>query len=161
MPQLDFSTFASQLIWLAIAFGLLYALMSKIALPRIATVLEERRDRIANDLDAAENLKRETESTIAAYEAAQAEARAKAHEIVGEMRDKLTAETDAERKRVEATLAEKTAEADKAIREATEQALSEIGNIATETTEAIVKQLVGGRWTKAKISGAVKSAMKG
>jgi F-type H+-transporting ATPase subunit b len=161
MPQLDFSTFAPQLVWLAIAFVGMYFLMAKVALPGIATVLEERRDRVANDLDQAEQLKRDTDAAIAAYEAALAEARARAHEIVGATREKLTAEIDAERDKVETAIAEKTAEADAAIRAATEQALGEIGNVATDTAEAIVKQLVGGRWTKAKISGAVDAAMKG
>ena len=161
MPQLDFSTFAPQLIWLAITFIGLYLLMAKVALPGIATVLEERRDRVANDLDQAEQFKRDTDAAIAAYEQALAEARAKAHEIAGATRDKLSAEIEAERQRVEATIADKTAEADAAIRGAKEQALGEIGNVASETAEAIVKELVGGRWTKAKISGAVDAAMKG
>lgn len=161
MPQLDFSTFAPQIIWLVITFVALYFLMAKVALPRIATVLEERHDRVANDLDEAERLKRETDVAIANYETALAEARAKAHEIASATREKLSAAVDAERARVEKDLAAKADAAEATIQAAKEKALGEIGAVASETTEAIIKQLVGGRWTKAKISSAVAAAMKG
>ena len=97
MPQLDFATFAPQLIWLTLVFGVLYLVMARVALPRIATVIEERRDRIADDLDTAAQLKSDTDDAIASYETALAEARAHAHSIAQETRDRLTAETDAHR----------------------------------------------------------------
>jgi F-type H+-transporting ATPase subunit b len=160
MPQLDFSTYAPQLIWLAITFAVLYLLMARVALPRIATVIEERRDRIASDLDEAERSKVQSEAAIAAYEAALAEARARAHEIARANRDRLTAEIDAERARVDAEAADKTAEAERAIAAARGAALGEVGAIAGELTEAIVKRLVGGRTPKQKIADAVSAAMK-
>ena len=160
MPQLDFSTFAPQIIWLVITFTALYFLMARVALPRISTVLEERRDRVANDLDEAEQLKRDTDTAIANYETSLAEARAKAHEIANSTREKLSGEIDVERQGVEDELAVKAAEAEKIITAAKDQALGEIDNVANETAEAILKQLVGGRITKAKISAAVSAALK-
>ncbi len=160
MPQLDFSTYSPQIIWLVITFTALYFLMARVALPRIATVLEERRDRIANDLDEAERLKRDTDTAIANYEAALAEARARAHEIAQATREKLSGEIDAERTRVDDELAAKTAAAEDIINAARSRALAEIGKVANETAEAIVTALVGGRWTKANISAAVATAMK-
>ncbi|NND48972.1 MAG: F0F1 ATP synthase subunit B', partial [Rhizobiales bacterium] len=102
MPQLDFSTYIPQLVWLAISFIALYLLMARVALPRIATVIEERRDRIASDLDEAERSKAESEAAVAAYEAALAEARGKAHDNARANREKLNAEIDAERAKVDA-----------------------------------------------------------
>ena len=87
-PPFDPETFGSQLFWLAITFGLLYTLMAKVALPRIATILEERNDRIADDLAEAEKLKRETDEAIAAYEQALGEARQNAYGIAQAARDK-------------------------------------------------------------------------
>ena len=65
-PPFDATTFASQLLWFAITFALLYYLMAKVALPRIGSILEGRRDRIAADLDQAERLKGESEDAAAA-----------------------------------------------------------------------------------------------
>ena len=101
-PPLDHTTFVPQLVWLAISFGLLYLLLSRVALPRVGEVIEERADRIRRDLDQAEKLKVETEGALAAYEQALTEARSKAGGIIKTMRDGLTAEVDKERARVEA-----------------------------------------------------------
>ena len=155
MPQLEFHDWAPQLIWLAISFVTLYLIMARVAIPRISTVLEERRDRIASDLDSAEQLKKETEEAIAAYEQALAEARAKAHAIAQETRDKLSAEVEAERSEVEAKIAEKTADAEARIQASKSDALAHVNEVATDTAEAIVKELVGGRVTKAELSAAV------
>lgn len=159
MPQLDFHDWAPQLIWLAISFAVLYLIMARVALPRIGQVIEERRDRIASDLDKAEELKKDTEEAIAAYEQALAEARGRAHAIAQETRDKLTAEVEAERASVEAKLAEKTAEAEARIQKSKQTALSHVEQVAAETAEAIVSQLIGGKVTQREINTAVKKAV--
>ncbi len=161
MPQLDFSTFPPQLIWLAIVFFGLYIVLSRLALPQIGGVIEQRRDRIASDLDEVARLKEESEKALAGYEAALAEAKAKAHAIAQETRDKLNAETDRQRAEVEATLAKKTAEAEARIAETRDAAMAQIKDVAGDTTGAIVNQLIGGRATKAKVTKAVNEAMKG
>lgn len=158
-PPLDTSTFAPQLIWLVITFAALYLIMARIALPRIATVLEERRDRVANDLDQAEQLKKKTEAAIASYEKSLAEARANAHTIAQEARDKLNAEIDKERNEVEQQIADMTAEAETRIQGSKAAALSNVNEIAAETAEAVVKTLIGGRVTKAEVTDAVGKVM--
>ncbi|MGL4441912.1 MAG: F0F1 ATP synthase subunit B', partial [Bosea sp. (in: a-proteobacteria)] len=52
-PPFKTETFASQLLWLAIFFGLLYWLVSKVFAPRLTEVIEGRASRIAKDLDEA------------------------------------------------------------------------------------------------------------
>ena len=69
MPQLDTTWFASQIFWLIIAFSVLYYLLSRKALPRLAEILEARQDRIAADLDEAERLRREAEEALASLPA--------------------------------------------------------------------------------------------
>lgn len=158
MPQLEFHDWAPQLVWLAISFVTLYFIMARVALPRIGTVIEERRDRIAADLDSAEQLKKETEEAIAAYEQALADARAKAHAIAQETRDKLGEEVEAERSEVEAEIAKKTTEAEARIQASKKAALSQVSDVAAETAEAIVKELIGGKVTKAELKTAVRKA---
>ncbi|MGH6952803.1 MAG: F0F1 ATP synthase subunit B', partial [Alphaproteobacteria bacterium] len=78
MPQLDSATFPSQLVWLAITFVALYLVMWRVALPRVAEVLEGRRRRIDDNLERAGTLKDEAKAVLAAYEKTLAEARAHA-----------------------------------------------------------------------------------
>lgn len=159
MPQLQIYDWAPQLIWLAISFIALYVIMARVALPRISTVLEERRDRIASDLDAAEQLKKDTEEAIAAYEQALTEARNRAHMIAQETRDRLSAEVDAQRAEVEGSIATRTAEAETRIHKAKADAMSNVNEIATETAEAIVTKLLGGKVTKTEARAAVGKAL--
>jgi len=156
-PPFQTETYPSQLLWLAITFGLFYYLMSKVALPRIASILEVRSDRIAQDLDEANRLKDESDAAIAAYEQDLADARSRAHTIAQEARDTAKAEADASREAVEAELAAKLAEAEKSIAATRDAAMSEVSTIAESSAEEIIKQLLGGKVTKAEIASAVSS----
>lgn len=158
MPQLDVHDFVPQLIWLAITFAALYLVMARLALPRIGAVIEQRRDRVASDLDQADQFKRKSEETIAAYEQALAEARAKAHGIGQEAREKLNAEVAAERAEAERRIAAKTAEAESRIAAAKDQALGEVQEIAAGAAGDIVERLIGTKATKAEITSAVGAA---
>ncbi len=143
LPQLNSHYFSPQLFWLALTFVTLLFVMSKIALPRVGEVLEERRDRIKRDLDAASRLKAETDKALADYEKALADARSNASGIAKETREKLAAETDTERHRVDDQIAAKLREADKRIAATKSKATSAIGEIATDTARAVVEKLIG------------------
>lgn len=159
MPQLAFDTFVPQLVWLVITFGFLYLMMARVALPRIATVLEERRDRIADDLDQAEQFKLQTDDAIAAYEKALADARANAHEIAQATRDRLHEETERQRQSIEARLAEKIAAAEKQIAATKEKALGNVRAVAIEVADAVVTELLGNT-DRAATERAVDSELK-
>jgi len=157
-PPFNSDLFASQVLWLAITFVLFYMFMQKAVVPRIGGILENRRDRIAQDLDEAGRLKDESDAAIAAYEQELAEARNKASAIAQTAHDKAKAEADAERAEVEAELAGKTEEAEKNIAAIKARALGEIGTIAEETTAAIVERLIGGSVTKSEVAAAIAAA---
>ena len=142
-PPLDSTHFAPQVIWLAITFAILYWLLSKIALPRIGEVIEERRDRIQRDIDAAEALKSETEAAIRNYEQSLGDARSKASGIARETREKLAAQTDKKRHESEARVTAKIAEAENRIAAMKNNALASVSEIAAETASAIVGKLIG------------------
>lgn len=142
-PPLDHNTFVPQLVWLAISFGLLYLLLSRIALPRIGEVIGERAERIKRDFDQAEKLKVETQQALANYEQALSEARGKANAIAKGMRDTLAAEIDKERSAVETQIAAKLADAEARIAATKSKALAGVNEIAAETAGAIVARLTG------------------
>lgn len=159
MPQLELHDFAPQIIWLAISFIALYIIMARVALPRIATVIEERKDRIASDLDQAEQLKQKTDEAIAAYEEALANARSKAHTIAQETRQRLSAEVEAEKAEAEKEIAVKLAEAEKRIAEAKTDAISHVNDVAADAAQTIVQELIGGKTTKSEVKQAVSKTL--
>lgn len=159
-PPFDGSTFASQLLWLVISFGITYYVISKIAGPRISGILEDRHDRIASDLAEAERLKQETDEAIEGYEQALSEARARAQSLASETRDKLTAQTTAKREASEAALNEKLSEAETRIASIKSEALSNVDSIATDAVNAIMAKLAPKAPTAAAVTKAVAAATK-
>ncbi|WP_026618458.1 F-type H+-transporting ATPase subunit b [Ensifer sp. WSM1721] len=157
-PPFDSTHFASQVLWLAITFGLFYLLMSKVIIPRIGGILETRHDRIAQDLDEASRLKGEADTAIAAYEQELASAKAKGHSIADTAREAAKTKASAERAAIEADLAKKIVAAETRIADIKSKALADVGAIAEETATAVVKQLIGGTVTKTEIAAAVKAS---
>ena len=160
MPQLNPLDWAPQLIWLVITFGVLYLLMKWVALPKIGGVIEMRQGRIAGDLEAADKLRRKTQEAIAAYEQALAEAKARAHGIAQEARNRLKDEVAAERTTLERDLSAKSAEAEAQIHQAKVSALKEVNAVASDTAAEIVRRLIGIAPTKPEVSAAVAAARK-
>lgn len=158
-PPFDATTFSSQILWLAITFGVFYWIMKNVAVPRLAGILEDRKDRIAGDLAEANRLKQETDEAIASYEQALAEARAKAHGIASETRTKLKASIESRRDEAETALATKLSEAESKIAGLKEEALSQVEEIASETTTELVKVLMGKAPTKTDLGKALKAAL--
>jgi F-type H+-transporting ATPase subunit b len=160
LPQLNFPDFAPQLIWLVLTFGALYLLMSRVALPRIGDVIEERRQRIERDLAEAERLKGETDKALAAYEGALADAKSKAGAIAKETRESLARETDQERQAVEKEIGAKLADAEKRINETKQRALGQVNEVAGDTAGAIVEKLIGRSIAAAEVQRALLPAGK-
>jgi F-type H+-transporting ATPase subunit b len=159
-PPFQFETFASQLLWFAICFVLLYLLMSKVALPRVGGILAARRDRVEGDLQTAKRLHESADAELAAYEKALAEARGRAQAIANETRDKLNAEADQTRKRLEGELNVKLADAEKTIAATKQAALANVRGIAVEATAAIVERLIGTRPATSATEAAVDAVLK-
>ncbi|MGI8524865.1 MAG: F0F1 ATP synthase subunit B [Pseudolabrys sp.] len=142
-PPFNSTTYASQLIWLVITFVALYALMSKVALPRVGRIIDERQKRIAGDLAAAESLKQQSDAAVAAYEKALAEARNRAQSIANETREWHAAEADKRRKALEDQLNARLAAAEKTIAATKLSAMNNVRGIAADAAKAIVERLIG------------------
>ena len=156
-PPFDPSTYPSQLLWLAVTFGLLYLILKRAVLPRIGNILEVRRDRIAQDLDQAARMKDEADAAVAAYEQELADARSKANAIGQDARDKAKGEADAERRGIEQQLEQKLRDAEARIAGIKETAMKQVGTIAEETAGAIVQELVGGKADRKQVADAVRA----
>lgn len=159
-PPFQSETFLSQLVWLAITFGLLYWLLSKFVLPQIGAILDERRARIARDLDEAQRLKAEAEAAGAAYEKALAEARANAQALAAEQHAKASAESEAARKVLEAELNARLQAAEAEITASKAKAMENVRSIAVDAVPAIVSRLTGKAAPAAAVEKAVDAALK-
>jgi F-type H+-transporting ATPase subunit b len=127
-----------------------------VAVPRIGSIIDVRRERIAHDLDQAARMKGEADAAVAAYEQELAEARARANAIGQEARDAAKAEAEAKRKESEAGLEARLAEAEARIASIKSAAMKDVGAIAESTAATIVEHLVG-KVDKADVAAAVKS----
>ena len=156
LPQLDFSTFPSQIFWLVVTVVALFYLMSKIALPRIASVLEERADAIADDLDTAEDFKRKAEEAEAAYQQALADARSKAQAIAAETRAEIQKDVDAAMAKADAEISARAAEGEARIAEIRDSAMQAVEQVAEETAVAVVDAVMPGVADAGKVKAAVQ-----
>ena len=159
-PPFQSQNFPSQLVWLAVTFILLYVLMSRIALPRIAAILADRDKRIADDIAAANRFKEQSDAAHAAYEKALADARGRAQSIANATREQQAAAAEATNKQLEAQLHERIAAAEQSIAANRTSAMSNVGGIASETAAAIVERLIGRAPTAAEVAAAVSETMK-
>jgi F-type H+-transporting ATPase subunit b len=158
-PPFDSSTFASQLVSLAIAFVALYLIVKRIALPRVGGIIDARQDAIEGDLAAAQKLKDESDAALKAYEGELAAARSRAQAIGNETREKLNTAAEAERTALEAKLNAKLVDAEKQI--AATAAMSNGRGIAADAATAIVQRLVGVAPDSNTVNSAVDASLKG
>jgi F-type H+-transporting ATPase subunit b len=159
-PPFQKETFASQMVWLVITFVALYLVISRIAVPRISGILEQRTKRVEGDFAEAQRAKSESEAALAAYEKELADARARAQAIGAEIREKLNAEAEQNRKALEAKLNAQLAEAEKSIAATKMAAMANVRGIAADAATAIVERLIGTAPAAPAVAAAVEEALK-
>ena len=141
MPQLCLEWFPNQIFWLVVTLVIIYLVLSRIALPRIASVLAERQGTITNDIAAAEELKQKAADAEAAYEKALADARAEAGRIAAEAKAEVKAEIDVAMQKADAEIVARTAESEARIAEIRDSAADAVRVVARDTAEAVVSAL--------------------
>lgn len=161
MPQLEqIWSFPSQIIWLAITFAVLFLVMWKVAVPRIADVLEARQRRIEDNLDKAASFKKDAEAAIEAYEKAIAEARSEAQSLINETAQSIQAEAAKQDAALGEKLQAKIAESEAAIAKAQEAAIAGVRDMAQDVAVAATEKLSGKAPNTSSAGAAVDAAMK-
>jgi len=159
-PPFQTETFASQLIWLAIAFIALYVLMAKWALPQVGSVIEGRQKRMDDDIAEAGRLKQQSDEAVATYEKALADARGRAQAIANETREKQAAAAETSRKQLEEALNVRLADSERTIASTKQAAMSNVRGIAEDAASAIVERLIGKAPNQQAIAEAVAGVLK-
>lgn len=161
MPQLDINTYPNLIFWLLITLVLIYLLLTRVALPRIARALEERSDAITNDLEQAALMKRRADEAEAAYNAALARARDDAHRIAADTKAGIARELATLTAKAEAEIAARSAESEARIREIRDGALESVEEVARDAAADIVELFLPGAGDKAAVADAVAGRLKG
>jgi F-type H+-transporting ATPase subunit b len=146
-PPFDPANFAPQLVWLALIFGVLYVLMSRIALPRIGSILIERESKIERDLTASRELQAKAQAAAAEHDETLRATKAQAQAIGREAQQQAAAETAARRAAQEAEFAQKLAAAEAQIAASKQQALAHVEEIATDAAASILEKIAGNRFS--------------
>ncbi len=157
-PPFDPTYFASQIFWVAITFTLLYFVLSRFILPRIGGAIEERKDKIADNLDAAAQMKAQADETVEAYEKELAEARTRAQSVAAEARAEVDKEIAEATREADTELEAKLADSEARIQAARESALAEVRTIASSAAATAAEHLAGLTVSEADADKAVDTA---
>jgi F-type H+-transporting ATPase subunit b len=160
MPQFDPSSFASQLLWLAVFFTLLYQVVIKLVIPRLGGVMENRQRTIDEDLAKAADLKARTDAAIESYEAALAEARGRAQALLRETGEEIAKQSEARNREVAEALAKQVAEGEARIAAAQAAALEDVRDAAADVTAALTSKLMGGAADPTAARASVDAVMR-
>src|SRR5262249_62327872 len=147
-----------QLVWLVIAFIALMILTSRLAMPRIAHVLEQRETRIRGDLDRAERVKIEADEALSAYQKAMSNARAKAQGDLRQTQAEIAAETAKREAAFAQQLAQRTKAAEDSIAQVKTRALAELRGVGIEVAGGGVKKVARGELPPGGGQGAAAAA---
>lgn len=160
MPQLDPSSYASQIFWLTITFVLFLLICWKVALPKIGQVLDDRRQRIEGDLEEARGLRDEAEQVLAEYEAAVARARADAQAIVRKTGVEAQERAAREHERLAGQVNVMISEAEERIAKARATAIAGVNEVAGELAQRAVAKLLGADVSRADADSAVAAILQ-
>lgn len=160
MPQLDPSLFSTQLFWLFVSFLVLFLIAWKTALPRVADVLNARRNRIDGDLERAQALKTEAEEVLSAYEKALADASAEAQGIHRQMAQSLAAERTRRQEELSRKLSAQTRDAETRIAAEKQRAAENIREAVLDVVQSASARLIGGDIPESDADRAIRAAMQ-
>jgi len=159
MPQFDPTTMAPQIIWLLISFAVFYFMMARVVLPKIGEVVEERSERIADDLDQAEQIRLEGEKVQDDFQGGLADARTQAQKVLADARVKAAQKMDEKTKALEAKLAKQAEDAEQRILAERKAAMAELESVSAEVAEDIVAKLLGESTKADDVQKAVKAQL--
>ena len=160
MPQLDVATFSSQIFWLVVTFIALFLIIWRISVPKISDALEARQKRIDDNLNRAEELKKEAKAAMDIYEASLADARSDAQRAILEANAKLAEDAQAREAELGEALAKRIAESEANILAAMDEAIVNIRDVAVEVSVSAAERLTGEAPSPDAASSAVDAAIK-
>ena len=160
MPQLDPTYWASQAFWLILIFTFLYLALSKIFIPKIKESIDDRENKIKDDLDDAQELKTLAEQKLSEYEVAIENAKKEVQKIIFDSKNKLNISMQSKKKKIEKEIEIEVKNAEKEIEDLKKDSLANIFTISEEMTSKIVEMVSGDPINQSSVKAAVLESTK-
>ena len=160
MPQLSAEFWAAQIFWLILIFSTLYLIIWKIFLPKITYSIENRKSRIVNDLNEAQKLKENAEKKFKDYNKIIEKSEKDAKKIIEDSNKKLERDIENKKKKFNDEIEKELIAAEKEIKDLKNSSISNINNIASETTSEVIKQIINIEVNKSNVSAVVEDVTK-
>jgi len=160
MPQLNPKFWISQIFWLTVTFGFLYIVLSKLILPKISANLEIRKSQILENIDEAEKQRKESEEKIKEYDKIIHDSKIKAKNYYNQAREKILMDINKKKESLDKDLNEEINKAELEIKDLKNKSPEKITKIAIETSNDLIKQLIGVEVNNSSISAIVEDLSK-
>ena len=160
MPQLNPEFWAAQIFWLILTFSSLYLIIWKVFLPKITLSIENRKSRVVNDLDEAQKLKENAEKKLNEYNKIIEESKKEAKKIIEDSKKKLDRDIENKKQKFNDEIEKELMAAEKEIKDLKKSSISNINNIAAETSAEIIKQIINIEVNKSSVSAIVDDVVK-
>jgi F-type H+-transporting ATPase subunit b len=160
MPQLDPTYWASQAFWLILIFTLLYLTLSKIFIPKIKESIDDRENKIKDDLDEAQKLKLIAEEKLKEYETTIENAKKEVLKVIFDSKNQLSAEIQSKKKGIEKEIEKELKNAEKELEILKRDSLTDISTISEEMASKVVEQVSGEPLNQSSVKAAVMEKIK-
>jgi len=160
MPQLDPTYWASQAFWLTLIFTLLYLALSKMFIPKIKESIDDRENKIKDDLDESQELKNLAEQKLREYEVTIENAKKEVQKIIFESKNKLSIEIQNKKKKIEKEIEQEVRNAEQEIRSLKKESLENISSISEEIASKVIEMVSGEPLNQSSVKAAVLESTK-
>ena len=160
MPQLDPKYWASQAFWLILIFTILYISIAKFYLPKIKNNLDDRENKIKDDVDDANKFKELSESKFKEYEKILADAKKEVIKIQIESKNILDKDIQSKKEAMEKEIENEISKAQKEIDELKRSSLNDIQNISENIASSIIENISGDKLNESSVKAAVEDVSK-
>jgi F-type H+-transporting ATPase subunit b len=142
-PPFNTATFPSQIFWLAITFTILLVFLWRFVVPRIGGTLNQRKQKIAQELAQADRDRRQADQAYTTYQNTLIEARQRARALIEENRTQVRANVERAEKAADTQADKALADAEARLAKLRAEARDHIRRAAEEAAAGIVERLIG------------------
>ena len=160
MPQLDPTYWSSQAFWLVLIFAILYISISKFYLPKIKDNLDNRENKIKEDLENASKFKEQSEAKLKEYKIILENAKKEVVKIHFESKNILDKDINSKKIAIEKEIEKEISKATKEIIEFKKNSLSSIQKISENIASDIIENISGDKLNESSVKAVVEDISK-